>query len=135
MEKTLTHKEVMTAFDVFANKLAEVQLGWRIALYVSKNVNGLQPHIKVISEAEQNIFKEFSIVEEYEEGGEVKARQVIPNQKIMEFQKEREELLNQEVTVEYAELDYNSLPEETRDKLDEIITPKIMYGISYTIKE
>jgi hypothetical protein len=135
MKKTLTHKEIVSAFDVFANQLAEAQLGWRIALYISKNVDYLQPHIKLINEAEQNILEEFGLVEEYEENGEVKTRQVIPAQNISKFREERQELFNQEVDVEYAELDYNDLPVETREKLDKIITPKIMYGISYTIKE
>lgn len=135
MNTELTYKEIVTAFSTFANQLAEAQLGWRLALYVSKNVDYLQPHMKLINEAEQNIFKEFSIVEEYEEDGEVKSRQVIPRHKIQEFQDEQEELYNQTAEVEYAELDYNSLPEEVRDKLDKIVTPKMIYGISYTIKE
>ena len=130
MDKELTYQEILNAFDAFANELVRTKLGWKLSLYTSRNIDYLKPHTDHYNQASKELIQEHSV--ENEVDGE--PQRVIPSAKILTFRKEEQKLLNTQVSVEYDQLDFNALSEEDQEKLEESVTPKIMYGIKYTLE-
>ena len=130
MEKELTYQEMLNAFDAFGNDLAQARLGWKLSLYVSRNIDYLKSHVDHYHSANNTIIGEHSVPVE-----DSKDQRVVPPERVEQFRKETLELLNTRVEVEYDQISFNALSEQEREKFEETITPKIMYAISYTFEE
>ena len=135
MEKKMTYQEALNAFDAFANDLTLQKLGWKLSLYVSRNIDFLKAHVGHYNKANKEIIIEFSKIQKVKdsETDEETEQRIVLQDKILEFRKTQQELLDTEITVEYNELTFDTLSKREQEKLDSAITPKTMYGISYTI--
>ena len=131
MDKELTYQEILNAFDAFASELVLTKLGWKLSLYASRNIDYLKPHVDHYGKASRELLREHSVEKEVD--GELQ-RVVLPA-KILTFREEEQKLFDTKVSVEYDQLDFEALSEENQEKLEEAITPKIMYGIKYTFKD
>ena len=133
MEKTtLTYQEILNAFDAFGNDLAKVHLGVNLTLYVVRNIEELRGHQETYQNTLQTIFNEYGEEVEDENGAK---QMVVPNDRLEEFVEERKELINKEVEVEFEQINLSELSDKEREKLDDVLTPKILSGIKYTIKD
>jgi len=130
MEK-LSYQKILNAFDAFRNDLAEAKLGWKLSLYISKNIDYLSPHVEHYNKANAEIIMEYSIETEVEG----KVARVVESKNIAQFQTNTQELLNTVVEIDYDKIDINSLSVQDQEKLDEFVTPKILQSIKYTFKE
>ena len=57
-KKKLTYQEILNASDAFGNDLALATLGWKLSLYVSRNLSYLQPCAEHYGKANNEIILE-----------------------------------------------------------------------------
>jgi hypothetical protein len=132
MRKKLTYQEILGAFDAFANDLALAKLGWKLSLYVSRNIDFLRLHMDHYNKAQGELVEEHSVETKIMEEGKEVTRKIVSADKVFLFRKEGQELLDTEIEIEYDSINVDSLAEKDKEKFDDFVTPKIVYNINYT---
>jgi len=137
MNTKLTYQEILSALEAFTDSLSDTRIGWKLSLYVSRNIDFLRPHTNHYFKAREALIEEHSVEDTIKdiETGKERTRQIIPAETILQFRKEEQELLDTEIEIEYDSINFVSLDKKDQEKLDEFITPKILHNIKYTFKE